>query len=367
MEKKTLVYCNADNFFDTDCTVLRHLTKDFRVVWFPIYHPHDANHKFSLEELEQYAREYGIDYHPQVINYRRRDVRNFLRYWQILWQIRCQHPDVVYTASGDFQWHLYAPLLLDRRRVVVGFHDVEPHSNIQHAGHIARVISLRARLYQHHITHSAGQQRVLFDKYGKKSTCVGMSIKDYGPSPLKPPPLEKGIRLLFFGGIQSYKGLDLLIKAMEELYEKGITSLHLTIAGQGPHWQKCQPLIRHAEMYDLQIRYVDNAELPDLMSSHHFMVQPYRDVTNSGPMMIALNYALPLIAPDIGCFAEVYTPETALLYPQGHLTEALGQVANVTAKKYENMHKHCIDLRQQYTEQAVAARYVKTFKEVAAL
>ena len=41
--KKTLVYLNPDCFTDTDLTVLKHLTNDFRVVWYYIHESKKIN------------------------------------------------------------------------------------------------------------------------------------------------------------------------------------------------------------------------------------------------------------------------------------------------------------------------------------
>ena len=101
------------------------------------------------------------------------------------------------------------------------------------------------------------------------------------------------------------------------------------------------------------------------MSSHHFMVQPYRDVTNSGPMMIALNYALPLIAPDIGCFRDVYDQHSAFLYPTEELKSALRKAATLTPTAYQKMHEAAIKVRNANTEECIAENYIKLFKEIA--
>ena len=120
--------------------------------------------------------------------------------------------------------------------------------------------------------------------------------------------------------------------------------IHLSICGHGEFWNQCKQQIRTRQLYNLQIRFIDNQEIPDLMCSHHFLILPYRDVTNSGPMMIALNYNLPIIAPKIGCFNDVYTEENAVLYV--------------------SMKKSCCELSAKYTEEEIAERYINFFRSV---
>ena len=90
------------------------------------------------------------------------------------------------------------------------------------------------------------------------------------------------------------------------------------------------------------------------MCSHHFLILPYRDVTNSGPMMIALNYNLPIIAPKIGCFNDVYTEENAVLYAPEKLYQALISVNEMKNSEYLSMKKSCCELSAKYIELVIA-------------
>ena len=170
--------------------------------------------------------------------------------------------------------------------------------------------------------------------------------------------------ILFFGLIREYKGLDILIDAIEQCYSVGVGNLCLSICGKGSFWDECQQHIKTPKLYNLQIRFIKNEEIPDLMTSHHFLVLPYRDVTNSGPMMIGLNYKLPLIAPNIGCFKDVYSGETGFLYEQGQLSEALKEVAHLKEDTYLSMKRACEDLYKHYTEEAIAQKYLTIFKRL---
>lgn len=140
--------------------------------------------------------------------------------------------------------------------------------------------------------------------------------------------------------------------------------IHLSICGHGEFWNQCKQQIRTRQLYNLQIRFIDNQEIPDLMCSHHFLILPYRDVTNSGPMMIALNYNLPIIAPKIGCFNDVYTEENAVLYAPEKLYQALISVNEMKNSEYLSMKKSCCELSAKYTEEEIAERYINFFRSV---
>ena len=192
---------------------------------------------------------------------------------------------------------------------------------------------------------------------------VGMSFKSFGESDKTPEPIIEGVKLLFFGSIILYKGLDLLILALEELKATGVNNISLTIAGKGAFWEDCKPLIKTPEMFNLQVRFIENEEIPDLMSTHHFLVLPYRDVTQSGPLVAALGYGLPVIAPKMGSFMDVFNDETAILYPEGGLKDALTKVSQMDTYHYELLKEAVAGMRENYTEERIAQNYIKAFKK----
>ena len=96
------------------------------------------------------------------------------------------------------------------------------------------------KYHKYHTTLSKSQHDLLLDSYGIESEMVGMSYKYYGPSQLKIPHISNGFKLLFFGSINLYKGLDILIEALEKLRTQGINNLSLTIAGKGDYWDICK-------------------------------------------------------------------------------------------------------------------------------
>jgi glycosyltransferase involved in cell wall biosynthesis len=102
-------------------------------------------------------------------------------------------------------------------------------------------------------------------------------------------------RFLFFGGIKFYKGLDILIMACEQLAREGVTNFELTIAGSGDYWEHCRTLIKTPQLYNLQVGFVDENQIPDLFAAADFLVLPYRDVTQSGPLALSHQYNLPAI------------------------------------------------------------------------
>ena len=151
---------------------------------------------------------------------------------------------------------------------------------------------------------------------------------------------------------------------MENNYKKGIRNIHLTIAGTGPYWDACKERIETPNMYNLKISFIEKNEIPDLMLTHHFLILPYRDSTQSGPVMIAANYSLPIIAPRMNSFMDIYNEDSALFYDQGRLEESLSHVSRMCKSDYCKLRENVANIRNLYSENNIACNYIRFFNTI---
>lgn len=365
MNKKKLVYINLGGFGDTDVTVLKHLNKVYDLTWFLIDEP-NKNVNISKDEAVDYAKENSIKLIVCTRLFRVRSLKNLSFFMNIRNQINKIGPDLIFTCMSEWGWMLQVPMI-KCKKIVYGIHDVKMHSyNKSFRLSLAWKLKILTTglLYKYPCVFSKNQQKLYSDTYHKSIPNLGMSYKNFGSSLLKVSDISNGVKLLFFGSINIYKGLDLLIDAIEELYADGIKNVSLTIAGKGNAWSDCQKRIKHNDLFNLKIRFVDNAEIPDLFSTHHFLVLPYRDATQSGPLLTSLFYGLPIIAPNFGCFSDTYNEESAILYKQGSLKEAIYIASNITVDDYRVKVENCRKIRDTFSEENIAKKYIGYFNEL---
>ncbi|HEY2505011.1 MAG TPA: glycosyltransferase [Streptosporangiaceae bacterium] len=111
-------------------------------------------------------------------------------------------------------------------------------------------------------------------------------------------------RLLFFGMVRPYKGLDVLLRALAEV--RPIVSL--TVAGQ--IWAGKDELLRligHLKLADrvqLNDGYVAAGDVPSLFASVDALVLPYRSATASQNALIGLQFGIPVVATRAGAIAD---------------------------------------------------------------
>ena len=134
--------------------------------------------------------------------------------------------------------------------------------------------------------------------------------------------------MLFFGRIEPYKGLALLLQAMPGVFEK-FPDWRLVVAGSGDITAYAE-LLNHPQIEVIN-SYLSDAAIADLMQRSRFLVLPYIEATQSGVIPIAYAFARPVIATDVGSLRDMLlNGETGLLIPPNDvraLTDAIQALA----------------------------------------
>jgi glycosyltransferase involved in cell wall biosynthesis len=138
--------------------------------------------------------------------------------------------------------------------------------------------------------------------------------------PLASPPPNGLQEILFFGQIHAYKGLDVLIEAFARLPEAIRDGVLLRVAGNpGMDLGSLRKRARDlgiAERIVWQLGFLREEEIPGLFRRASLAALPYRAIDQSGVMMTALAFDLPVVASRVGGFGEVVQDGV-----HGHLVE----------------------------------------------
>jgi len=144
-----------------------------------------------------------------------------------------------------------------------------------------------------------------------------------------PPAPGRPWKLLFLGRILPYKGLGGLVGAVEMLRAAGVP-VSLTVMGEG----RLGPLRPRLDALgaDVVDRWLDDAEIDAALASHHLLVLPYVEASQSGPAALALGAGLPIIATPVGGLPEQIAWGRAGVLAQGtqasELAEAIARVVS---------------------------------------
>jgi len=124
--------------------------------------------------------------------------------------------------------------------------------------------------------------------------------------------------ILFLGQIRPYKGLDLLVKAFNNILKKWPNSI-LLIAGKAQEnifedIPELKSILKNKSIRFFN-RFIDDMELQLFFKSSDFAVFPYHCVLTSGSLILSLGFGVPVITPNVGMTNDVINRSNAgILY-----------------------------------------------------
>lgn len=132
--------------------------------------------------------------------------------------------------------------------------------------------------------------------------------------PVRRPSIDERMkwkRLLFFGTIRRNKGLDLLLKAAENL-----PGYSITIAGETADYSYFDGVVmpqvnrlRQCRIsVDVQLRFTPEEEVGPLLARHSAIILPYtpKFAAQSGVVFLALAHELPVVASEVGGLRDLF-------------------------------------------------------------
>lgn len=126
------------------------------------------------------------------------------------------------------------------------------------------------------------------------------------------------VRILFFGSIKPYKGVDLLVRAGIALMQD-VPGCRIDIVGRPFEDLAAERAMVAAagldDRFGFDLRYVPDADLARYLMAADIAVFPYREIDASGALALAVAHGLPIVASAIGVFNEPPAAEHIRLVP----------------------------------------------------
>jgi glycosyltransferase involved in cell wall biosynthesis len=325
-----LAYISPSFYVDTDLSILGEMARHYKVSWYLLWSIWER--KYAMEDVVHYCDKHGIDLHFFHYRGRFRHPRNLWLALRTALTVRRAHPDIIYFEGfSDPYLPFLARLLLPADSTIIGMHDGVPHKGPKN-GAYRLLNSATFTLFKNFHFFSQNQHRIFLEKYPRKHSFVaGMYTKDFGGGPSPGDRNPGPVTFLFFGSIRYNKGLEFLIQAGNRLAER-TSKFRVLIAGESEEATDFSASLEHPGVFDVRLGVVPNGDIPKLFSESDFLVLPYRDVTQSGPLMIAFRYGLPVIASDLPGFREYILPgETGFLFEPCNVEALTGAMEEVLA------------------------------------
>jgi len=230
---------------------------------------------------------------------------------------------VVFALLTPLQVPAYLTIMAGLRRptrTAVICHNVLPHERRPGDVALTRALLRRADTVITHSAAQAAQARDLAPGATVRTVTMPPHLPASAPqtqgaeraresAPVPTPPHHPAappapVRLLFFGIVRPYKGLDVLLHALAQ------APAHVTLTVAGEFWgdiTKTDNLIAELGLADrvtLRPGYVPADQIPDLFGAADALVMPYREATASQNALLAFAHGVPVITTTAGALAD---------------------------------------------------------------
>lgn len=330
-----VLYISSPFYFDMDLSLVQQLKEKVELIYLidvPNYA--DKSTAFNIQlnkkagifpakaykELLQFADFINLE-KTFIINRTSKktyDFSNIHLQFQISKFVEKCSPDIIH-ANGllkpTFLWFLLA----NNSPKVLTVHDPFPHSG-EESKKINLVRKLNFKYFKNFILLNKSQKQEFSKKLNIPLNQIYTSqlgaytyLEHYLDQKIKEQKPVK-TKILFFGRISPYKGIENLCLAIMEV-RKSYPNVELTIAGSGKFDFDISPFQKYHN-FNFINRYIETEELVSLLQSSSFVVCPYKDATQSGVIMTAFGLNKPVIATRVGGLMEMVEENiTGLLIP----------------------------------------------------
>ncbi len=298
---KNITWVTPDCFADCDIILIPDLLKYFNIHWIILLEQKSRFHEEDFETLRREHKNLNVEFVYQRRLRNPLNIFTFIKLSKIIRQDKC---DVAYLNIGPTPWCLAMIPFIKSDKTIVTAHQGRVHEGMSYK---KLTTFVRKIWYKHflNVNMFSKSQALLFKKDFPSSNIyqLTLGLKEFG-TPTNQRPKIGDVIFLSFGTLNYAKNIDLLIDAACLLYERGVKNFKVSINGSCKDWSWYQQKIKYPEIFQLDIRMIDNSEIPNLFNGSHYFVQPYRVVSQSGPTKIAYNYNLPVIVSNLPGFLD---------------------------------------------------------------
>lgn len=369
IKQKKIVWVTPDCFVDVDFNInlLESILKEYSVFWIIILSNHS---RFKEKDFKALQLTKGLLVSFVYNNFRQRDPRNIFFYSSLVKKIRYHKGDLIYlnlTSTSPYILLLY--YLLPKYKTIYAAHDGKINSSFKLSNVAKITFILGYSTVQYVNMFSKFQEGVFLNNFPKKKVFITpLALKNFGES--EKLRREDSIVFMFFGRIHKGKNLELLIKAGCQLWEEGIRGFKISINGEPDiDWKYYQNEIIYPEIFECNIKEIKNSEIPDLFTQAHYMVLPYKEMSQSGALKIAFHYNIPVIVSNLQGFTdEVKSGVNGFIFENENLFD-LKDIIKTCIKNHNISYqilsnKMSVYTENNYSNDVISKIYIRMFNTV---
>ena len=173
--------------------------------------------------------------------------------------------------------------------------------------------------------------------------------------------------ILFFGFVRAYKGLDLLIEAMADPAIKA-AGIKLVIAGE--FYESPTPYLTQIEQLGLTDtisvynQYIGEKEVTQYVSAADFIIQPYRNATQSGVTPMAYHFLKPMLVTNVGGLADTVPHDKVGLVVQPNPRSIAEGIVQLYERGTAHFMPHLITEKKKYSWEQMRQSFLTLYQQL---
>jgi glycosyltransferase involved in cell wall biosynthesis len=173
--------------------------------------------------------------------------------------------------------------------------------------------------------------------------------------------------ILFFGFVRAYKGLDLLIEAMADPAVKA-AGIKLVIAGE--FYEAPEPYLTQIENLGLSDcvsvynQYIGEQEVKLYVSAADFIIQPYKNATQSGVTPMAYHFLKPMLVTNVGGLADTVPHDKVGLVVSPNVKSIAEGILKLYERGTDHFMPHLINEKKKYSWEQMRESFLTLYQQL---
>jgi glycosyltransferase involved in cell wall biosynthesis len=173
--------------------------------------------------------------------------------------------------------------------------------------------------------------------------------------------------ILFFGFVRAYKGLDLLIEAMSNPAIQA-AGIKLIIAGEfyespTPYLDQIKAL-GLSDTISVYNEYIGERDVKLYVSAADFIIQPYRNATQSGVTPMAYHFLKPMLVTNVGGLADTVPHDKVGLVVEPNPSAIAKGILQLYDRGTAHFMPHLISEKKKYSWEQMRQSFLTLYQKL---
>ena len=300
----------------------------------------------------------------------------------LLFRVAWGKPDVIHfqwfplleVCSGEHLAVKMMKLLSKRTKVVLTIHNVYPHtfSEENKAKYLKRFQKI-SKMIDSFIVHTEETKRVVTNDFRIEKERVNVvhhgifTPSNY--SPKKNMVRENELHFIMYGNLSDYKGVDIFVEAISKLPETYKKRVRGVIAGEMQNKELCKKLQKDSQQLNIEWYpyFLPEQELNERIENSNVIVLPYKHISQSGVLLLALYFRRYIITSDLPTFKETLHGFTDDMFFKSENSDSLAllMMRYVDGKIDTGMQMRVIEsLNEKYSWNSAAKKTIRIYRRL---